>query len=399
MLPATTKKQREPMYRDLTRLLSPGFLSTTIRYNGISIGIRSLQSSDFDLLKVPAKENADDWPMWVAAASVWMLDGYPLLECYPTSTRFVYDALMKAHKGLVKAIFTRTISFFARIKRANMVLESYLYEDESRRLWKSAKINPQIVLFGSYPGVDRLGTNSYQNVWFDWNQQEDNRIEDETSWSYTKVLVSAQAPKGAKKLDAKDKSRLDQERTRRIEAQDRAYYKWMGVIGEDDRVTGADSSTDVFQPRTPEELIEEMRRWVAGEKDFHDQVIDDYKNRVKKQVEEREADQQRVLQEAQERRRIDEAASGFTRPSLVAYTPEQLSKVVPERARPGAKFIIEANPVARTYNRYLRDDPNSGALKVDGGRVVVYRDHSGEEETPRPSLNDLVAGRKPGING
>jgi hypothetical protein len=285
------------------------------------------------------------------------------------------------------------------MKRTNISLESYLYEEESRKMWKSAKVNPQLVLMGAYPGAERIGTNSYQNVWFDWNQYEDNRIEDESSWNYTKVLVSAQAPKGAKKLDAKDKARLEREKTRRTEVQDRAYYKWLGVIGEDDKVTDVDSNMEVFQPRSAHELVEEMRRWVAGEKDFHDQVIDDYKNRVKQQVEDREADQQRVLEEAHTRRKAEELAVGFARPSLVAYTPEQLSKLVPERAKPGAKFIIESNPVARTYNRYLRDNPDSGSLKVEAGRVVVYSEPSSEEEPPPPSLNDLISGRKPNFNG
>jgi hypothetical protein len=396
MLPATTKKQREPMYGDLIQLLSPGFLSTTARCGDLSIGIRSLQSADMELLRVAARENNPDWPLWVSAASIWMLDGYPLLECYPTSTRVLYDFLARSHKSLVRAVFTRVLTLFERVRRTNLVMESYLYEEDSRRFWKSARLNPQTTL-ASYPGAERLGTNSFQGVWMEWNQYEDTRIEEEYSWSLTKVLVSVQASKGSKKLDAKDKARNDREKSRRSEVQDRAYYKWVGLLDENDQAK-ADTTTEVFQPRTAAELSEEMRRWVAGEKDFHDRVVDDYKDRVKREMEEKETSQQRALEEAQARRAKEEQETGFSRPALVAYTPEQLAKLVPERARPGAKFIIEADPASRTYNRYLRDDLKSGALKVEDGRIVVYKPPS-EEGDGRPSLNDLIAGRKPSING
>lgn len=400
MLPATTKKQREPMYRDLIQLLSPGFISTTARYEGLSIGIRSLQSADLELLRVAARENAPDWPVWVAAASIWMIDGYPLLECYPTSTKVLHDFLGRSHRSLVRAVFSRVLSLFDRARRANHVMESYLYEEDSRRFWKSVRVSPQFTLASSYPGVERLGTNSFQNVWMEWNQYEDTRIEEEYSWSLTKVIVSAQSPKGTKKLDAKDKARSEREKTRRSEAQDRAFYKWSGLL-DDENKPKDDPTTEVFQPRTAAELAEEMRRWVAGEKDFHDRVVDDYKDRVKREMDEKEAAQQRALEEAQARRAREEQETGFARPALVAYTPEQLAKLVPERARPGAKFIIEADPASRTYNRYLRDDLKSGSLKVENGRVVVYKNPSDEPDEPesRPSLNDLISGRKPTING
>jgi hypothetical protein len=238
-------------------------------------------------------------------------------------------------------------------------------------------------------------------VWFDWNQSEDDRLDDEYSWSLTKVLVSVQSSKGSKKLDAKDKTRAEQEKSRRSEVQDRAYYKWAGLLDEKDKPV-ADPKMEVFQPRTAEELAEEMRRWVAGEHDFHDRVVEDYKDRVKREMEEREAAQQRAVEEAQSRREREAQETGFTRPALVAYTPDQLSKLVPERSKPGAKFIIEANPTSRTYNKYLRDTPDSGALKVEGGRVVAYTSPTGGGEPPaeeRPSLNDLIAARKPTTHG
>lgn len=392
MLPATTKSQREPMYRDLERFISPGFLTTTVRVGGIPIGIRSLGSVDLDFLRAYAKEKDEVWTLWAVAASIWMIDGHYLLDSYPSSMKAVYDWLRHSNKLVVRALFGTVSSFFLRYRKANSVLEPYLYEETSRRLWGATKNLHGWSLAGSYPGSERLGINPYQMVWADWNQQEDTRNADEYSWSLTKVLVSLQSNKASKKLDSRDKARSDNEKKRRSEVQDRAYYIWTGDLTPEGEPTQEEGPRRAFQPRTNEELAEEMRRWVAGEKDFHDLVVDDYINRIRAGYEAREAEKQLRLQEAAERRAREEQEAGFSRPSLVALTPDQVQEIVKKKGKTGAKFIIEADPVSRSYNRFVRDDPNPGALRVDGDRVVPY---SSPVSEPARSLDDLISNRKP----
>lgn len=384
----------------MASLINPGFLSTSLRIGRLTLGLRSLSSNDIHLLRHAAKEGGSDWPFYLAASSIWMIDGLCLLESHPYSFRVAYDAMKASHTELVRAIFSQALAFFNRMRVCNRVIEAFFYEDESRRLWNAT--NKGAILPTTYagiPGVERLGLNSFQSAWIQWNRAEDDRENDDYSWSLTKVLVSVQSNKSAKKLDAKDKSRIENERTRRQQVMDRAFYTWKGVLDEEGRDV-RDPRLTIHQPRTPQELAEEMRRWVAGEKDLHDLVVDDYVERIRREMIQREAEKQRKLEEAKARAALEEEVLGVQKPAVVAYTREQLSKLRPSATKPGAKFIIEGDPVSHTFDRYLREDPNSGTLAVEGGRIIAYKNPvTTPEESERPSLNDLIANRKPTFNG
>jgi hypothetical protein len=198
-------------------------------------------------------------------------------------------------------------------------------------------------------------------------------------------------------LDGKDKTRHESERTRRSEVQDKAFYTHIGVLTEDGE-HATHPSLMVSQPRSASELAEEMRRWVAGEQDFHDKIVSDYKERIRAQYEQAEVESAESIEKARSRRSQEEETLGAPRPALVGLTQEQVSKLLPKKEKPGARFITEASPVSKVFNRYLRDAPDSGALQVKEGRVVVYSDPPvapPSEIAKRPSLDDLIARRKP----
>jgi hypothetical protein len=397
MLPTTTKEQREPMYEDLVPLVVPGFLTSRLQIGGLTLGLRSLSLTDTNLLRKVAHEGGPNWAFQLAAASIWMIDGLSLLESYPYSQKIAFTALQRAHKSVVRAVFAQALSFFRRMRDVNRVFEAFLYEDESRRLWKATNngMHPIWTHVGM-PGLDRLGMNPFQSSWVQWNRSEDDRLDDDYSWSLTKVLVSVQSSKSAKKLDAKDRTRLEAEKSRRAEVQNRAYYTFKGLLDEEGKET-VHPILQVLQPHTAAELSEEMRRWVVGEKDFHDLVIDDYKNRIKTEFEAKEQESELVLRQARERAVREESQLGVPKPRLVGYTADQLAKLRPSQGKPGAKFIIEASMTSRNFNRYLRDRPDPGALDVAGGKIVV-KNHSQEEDAP-PTLNDLISNRKSILNG
>lgn len=391
------------MYEDLIPLVVPGFLTTRLQIGDTTLGVRSLSLNDTNHLRRVALEGGPDWAFHLAAASVWMIDGVSLLESYPYSQQSALAALKGGHKSLVRLVFSQALSFFRRMRDANRVFEAFLYEDESRRLWKSTNNGTHpIWLQTGMPGLDRLGLNPFQSSWIQWNRSEDDRLDDDYQWSLTKMLVSVQSSKSAKKLDAKDKTRLEAERSRRAEVQNRAYYTFKGLLDEEGK-RKADPILQVLQPRTAQELSEEMRRWVTGEKDIHDLVVEDYKNRIKVEYEEKEREAELALQQAQARKFREEQSLGVAKPRMVGYTPEELAKLRPAAQKSGAKFIIEANMTSRNFNRYLRDNPDAGSLDVVDGRIVVKNPsispQGDEEAAPAPTLNELIANRKPTLNG
>jgi hypothetical protein len=391
------------MYEDLIPLVVPGFLTTRVQIGSTSLGLRSLSINDTNHLRQIARDGGPDWPFHLAAASIWMIDGVSLLESYPYNQMPALAVLRNGHKSLVRMVFSQALSFFRRMRDANRLFEAFLYEDESRRLWKATNNGAhQIWTQAGMPGLERLGQNPFQSSWVQWNRAEDDRLDHDYQWSLTKMLVSVQSSKSAKKLDAKDKTRLEAEKSRRAEAQNRAYYIYKGVL-DDEGKRKEDPILQVLQPRTAQELSEEMRRWVSGEKDIHDLVVEDYKNRIKIEYEEKESEAEQALQNVRARALLEERNLGVPKPRMIGYTPEQLAKLRPTTQKPGAKFIIEANMTSRNFNRYLRDNPNAGSLDVVDGRVVVKNPsiapQGDEEAEPAPTLNELIANRKPTLNG
>jgi hypothetical protein len=391
------------MYEDLIPLVVPGFLTTRLQIGDTSLGVRSLSLNDTNHLRKVAREGGTDWAFHLAAASIWMIDGVSLLENYPNNQMPALVALRGSHRSMVRLVFTQALSFFRRMRDANRVFEAFLYEDESRRLWKSTNNGTHPIWAQTgMPGLDRLGLNPFQSSWIQWNRSEDDRLDDDYQWSLTKMLVSVQSSKSAKKLDAKDKTRLEAEKSRRAEVQNRAYYTFKGVLDEEGK-RKEDPILQVLQPRTAQELSEEMRRWVTGEKDIHDLVVEDYKNRIKVEYEEKEHEAELALQQAQARKFREEQSLGVAKPRMVGYTAEELARLRPASQKAGAKFIIEANMTSRNFNRYLRDNPDAGSLDVVDGRIVVKNPsispQGDEEAAPAPTLNELIANRKPTLNG
>ena len=184
------------MYGDLCELLVPGFLSTSLDVDGHRFGLRSLSQNDLHYLHKYVRDDDLAWRIHLAAHSIWMVDGIPLIG-EPLSHRVLYDHLLRASRSILGAIVGTAYGFFSRMREANNYLEAYLYEDDSRRLWQG-------IGCGTYPihtkssihGIERLGLNPIQSAWVSWNKVTDTRDDQEYTWSNTKVLVSLQSNKG-----------------------------------------------------------------------------------------------------------------------------------------------------------------------------------------------------------
>lgn len=386
---ATTAEDRAGMYEDLHQLLVPGFLTAKVTVDGHVYSLRSLAIRDLYLIAGVARERAPEWRTWAVAASVWMVDGVPLLEDSTLAPRTLFRALNKSHPWVVTTLFAVVANFFLRSRRVGPYLESYLYEEESRRIWKATKDGHISLSHRSgIPGAERLGLNQVQSSWVAWNRAEDQREEQEYQWSLAKVNVSLQSAKSSQKLEARDKSRLEAEKSRRAGVQEQAYQIYTGQRDEHgDMVTNV-LGMKVHRIATHADLAEEFRRWVSDERDDHDKIVEDYKNRVREEFAAREAEKARILDEVRRRReREEEMVLGTTgtRSRLVGLSPEEMARKFPQGAKPGARFIQEADPGSRLFNRYLRDrqDVHPDASKVEP-----------VDPAPVPSLNERISGRK-----
>jgi len=392
-LPRTTYEQRKARYGDVEGLVSVGFLSHSARVQGVRFNLRSLGPGDMFMLNARVSGAADtEWRLWTVAAAIWMIDGVSLLET-PEAAPRVARTLRGLPDTVQDILFSLVLGLFVRQQRAGALTEAYCYENISRYLWRSLGGQHPMSQAG-VPGVERLGANSAQQLWLAYNVVEDKRRDDEQQWEGFKLAASASAPKGIKKLNQKDQQARASEKERRQAIMDRGYYRSLGVINEKGHLSGdgaGDLGVQILGPKTDEDLEEEMRRWVTGEMDWHDEVVANYKRNIADRYEaERQAREERVQVARHVARQHGE---DLTPKPLVGYSAEALQTLLRNRrqGRGGAAGVrqIITKPAGQDYlyQKYLEEDPSSGRLQETGGKLVA--------EAPSGTLEDQVAERTP----
>lgn len=373
--------QRALMYGDLYQLLVPGFLTSRVNIGDHTYSLRSLGSADLYRVSGVASEGSVQWKLWLVASSVWMVDGIPLFEASTISPHIIYKSLLKSHRRVVGPLYGTLTDFFRRVREANSFFESFLYEDESRHLWQSLRGGSfSLSHKAGLPGVERLGLSNLQTSWMAWNHLEDVREEQEYQWTLTKIQVSMQSGKAGQKLDARDKVRHGDEKDRRL----RAHRKAWNVFNHGEAEAGGPRGYVAHAPKTATDLVDEMNRWVAGELDDHDRVVEEYKNRVREEYLANERAKAEALEAS--RRASKRVLEADTRTRLRGYTQEEFTRMFPTNRLPGVRTVHEGDPVSRTFNRYLRDVPEPTP-------------EFGGSKAARPSLNELISQRKMKIDG
>ena len=367
-LQRTTPEQRAPLYEDVETLIDFGFVSYTLTVNNVVISMRSLNPGDQFVLRHRV-HNADreSWRSHAIAASIWMVDGYNILGEMNASLR-MSKFVRNLPNNVRDVLFNAVLSLFERANKAVEAIESYAYEKSSRYKWRTMSVGS----FNNHSGVagaESIGTNYVQRMWTFFNTIEDQRIADDNMWDGFKLSASAQSPKGVKKIDSRDQQNRQTELDRRQVVNDKFYYTVKGVI----KNTQVDKKTGPrVGPKTADDLSEEMRRWVAGEDDWHDEIVNEYKRKVSENYD-------RHKSEAAARAAVLSAArddeNGVPQ-KMVAYTPDQLARILKDKSPgpAGVRQVGDGVSVVREhlYTKYLDRAPDSGALRVtDDGQMSI----------------------------
>lgn len=279
-LPHTTYQQRNKTYQDIVNLIEPGFLSIQVRVGKAYLSLRSLNSSDFFLLshRLTPTTIPRIWKAWWLATSTWMIDGICLLD-EKHAVHKIFHSLQSLPTPYLEELFRQAKGLNNRYNNAIEGVEAYCYEDLSRMTWKQMGETLDNDRFG-IPGVRNLGYNTVQRMWIAFNQYEDQRLDEQVRWSHAKMLASAQAPKGIESINKRDEDAFEKEVTRRQMVRDLWFYQVVGVLSK----TEKDQISDKFQVntriKTVESLETEMKNWLSGEMDEHDNVIEEYKKSI-----------------------------------------------------------------------------------------------------------------------
>jgi hypothetical protein len=399
-LAPTTPEQRVEIYSDVRSLIMPGFLVHHVQVNEAKFCLRSLDREDWELLQHRTHGSTErHWKAWAVASSIWMANGRVLDDEDTLYT--LWETLSEAPKTVLDALYSTVNGLMRRVGEASERIEGFLYEQESRRLWRT---------YGSIVAEHRGGrgyqrfNNAVISLWVYYNRMEDHRELEEHDWQMAKFLASPHAPKGIKKISSKDKQRETDMERRRQRVMDRTFYEAKGVLIKrtEEVAKTFRSRDDVRMAETTEELQEVMRRWVAGIKDDHDRVVDNVKAKIKHDVEERK-------QLANRRRSaLDQALEeeGFTRNQPLPLSGEAGKKFLARmRERlPGASVVVDDHTHNRAYSKYIENNPEVGDLYVnEEGKVVSSRATTPEmleilqkpAEGERLSLQQQIERRRP----
>jgi hypothetical protein len=282
-------------------------------------------------------------------------------------------------------LFSLVVGLFTRSSKAVDATEAYCCENISRFRWKSfGGHNPSLHV--GIPGAERLGTNHVQRMWTFFNEVEDRRLEEETLWEGFKLTASAQAPRGVKKIDAKDQQRHQQEQERRQNLLDRFFYTRMGVLLSVQKTNEAPKVGLVGGSKSADELADEMHRWVTGQEDWHDKIVTEYKRRVSEKYEQEK--QEREARAAAFRAQMTGEQSSMTpTTALVGYTAGQLAAMLKDRqpGHPGVKQVSAGMNSAREYlyEKYLSRQADPGLLRSVDGHLVPTEGQELADEVAR----------------
>lgn len=395
ILPKTTIEQRSKFYTDVEALLSPGFLTHPVMVAGTRLQLRSLGTGDLFMLRSRTEGcNPREWRVWTVATAIWMINGRSVLG-HDDAVPFLAKYVEEMPDTMLGVLFTTVLGLWTRVTSAVQDTDAFIYESMSRYKWLSAG---KAVSSSGVPGAGHLGQNTIQRIWVAFNEVEDTRREEESAWEGFKLVASSNSPKAVAKIDQKDQQRRKDELETRQRRLDEFFYVKIGLMAPEGAKNDVTSSYRLAS-KSVEDLEDEMRRWVTGDADIHDQVVEEYKARIRDQREQEKAElaARRIALQAERERQEQEALStGFRPQPLMALTGDQLQRMLQGRGsfgRSGTTFIPSAPHGDRLYEKYVAEGAVvPGNLQVQGDKVL---DPQANPEADARTLNALIKGRNP----
>jgi hypothetical protein len=231
-------------------------------------------------------------------------------------------------------------------------------------------------------------------VWTSFNEGEDKRDADRESWSRTQTVVASMSNKGGKTV----RRQLNLSQTREESRRARVIEEMVNYVihGEEEpeELTVMVNGQPVKIPRmtasrSVSDLQEEMRKAMEGEKDLHDLAVENYEQRLRNAVQNR---QERV----KDRQRQNSDIEGMMRQAgiggntrMVGYSPEQMARANPNvRSSAGVKKVATSSDARRLYDRYVKGGTRIGVIGTSG-KPEAYRDQT--------TLQEDISQRKPSL--
>lgn len=284
-------------------------------------------------------------------------------------------------------LFSILQGLLLRRDRAVELTEAFCLEELSIYMWRTGGGRSFMSNLG-IDGVQGLGLNHVQQMWMAYHELDDLRTEFENAWSCAKLTTSSMAPDGIKKIEAQEANKKREEAARKQLLLDGSYYWAVGRLADRSALNQKRKEQGIILPlKSHEELEEEMRTWVTGEQDIHDQVVAEFKARMRAKHEEakqRQAQRRAALEEALEMESIKAVP-------LVGYTASQVQQMLGGTSS-GTRMVYDQSSHARLRTK-IESEVVPGDIRVQGRRLVAPQidlDEDGDTLT----LQDRVSRRQ-----
>jgi len=378
--------KRRFIYKDVEVLISENFLTESVLLTDIHVVLRSTLPQDLIVLRTQEILPDKDYLRWFVCHHVYMLNGMVLPTDKSENSAFslFHGGFSDLQDEIIEVLFYAVLGLRNRVMRAINIVEAFCYERYSRTYWNTL----------GKEGVSWGNANTCVKIWRTYNQIQDLNEADEQQWQHTRV-VSGSMSKGASEAVEKflKESRRKQEEYRRKVIERAVNWVIYGDPKEEKKaplkVKVGDKLYDMPTTKgaqTAEELIDEMKKVMSGEKDFHDILVEEYQEKIRKKRQELIEERRRKVEEAIKKREEQEITGGTI---LAGYTAEQL-----ERTGKGNKPTqkVSDNMESYLYDRFFAPEIKVGVLGKQGPEEA-NKENTKEKE--KGSLQQKIQKRDP----
>ena len=375
------------VYKDVERLLFRGFLALPAEINKVPFVFKNLNHHEFELLRLcgglydSLEETPDAFWHRFLAYGVLLVDGQNVLS---DRERWVPE-LCSMFEGLHVAAKSRIIRHMSEINRrasnAIVLAEAYAMESYSRYRWGQLNgMDLTAVAITGIEGTLHLGMNWAQQVWRAINYFEDRNDQNEREWENAKFIGSCTAGKGISKVYQQDTDRRQKDKDQKFARKDEILRSIL--LGEKIEETASQAQGHiVVGAQTVEELATQLESDLKGEKDWHDQVIDDHLRGVNRNI---AARQQQLAQFAADHEAEYGDKTVLSEANMEGLTPSQVRELMTRRKQ------LQAQNIARRMVRPEMSDPDRvdefmskwGAVGPEVGANISSTDRDPSEAVP-----------------
>jgi hypothetical protein len=295
VVPDIYRKVDEDVWFELETYIYQGFLTATSTILGKTFVFKSMNALEVRNVNFmrPTRgvspDGANSFNAIFIAYSVFMVDGTNTLYERPRHINRLVKAIGKLPPNIQTKIIDNLAALNQRATRLFPLAEPYCHENRSRYRWlQISDIPVHSPMATGIPGTDELGMNQCQQMWTAVNRVLDRRDEMEREWQNAKFVGSCMAGKGIRSIDEKDRMRHEKERIEREDLKMKVLYAYLnrrvGAPEPKNRVQLPDGRwaevvegpqpDGKFRAETAEELAEQLEKALAGEKDYHDLVVE-----------------------------------------------------------------------------------------------------------------------------